>query len=80
MLIEIAISFPNFSLSRLTKIIHSQKRIFQFHSHLPSRCPVMAIGSPPSRLQIMFGCGEPRAAHLSVTLLPSLTTISVLVG
>lgn len=47
---------------------------------LPSRCPVMAIDSPFSRLQVIFGCGEPRAAHFSVTLLPSLTTISVLVG
>lgn len=46
----------------------------------PSLPPCNIIFSPPSRLHVMFGVGEPVAAHFSVTLLPSRTTISVLVG
>lgn len=38
------------------------------------------ISSPPSRLQLILGVGFPAAAHLRVTLLPSLTTMSALVG
>lgn len=38
------------------------------------------ILSPPSRLHVMVGAGEPVAAHLNVTLLPSRTIMSVLVG
>lgn len=47
---------------------------------LPSTPPGRLIGSPPSRRHVMVGAGEPVATHLSVTLLPSVTTISVLVG
>lgn len=39
-----------------------------------------AIGSPFSLRHVIVGVGEPLAAHLKVTLLLSLTTISVLVG
>ena len=46
---------------------------------IPSWVP-RVINSPDSRLQVMLGAGEPVAAHRKVTLLPSLTTISVLVG
>lgn len=35
---------------------------------------------PFSRFHVIFGAGEPDAAHLSETLLPSGTTLSVLVG
>lgn len=35
---------------------------------------------PASRRQVTVGSGVPVAAHRIVTLLPSLTTISVLVG
>jgi hypothetical protein len=38
------------------------------------------ILSPLSFLHVMFGAGDPVAAHLSVTLLPSRAIISVLVG
>lgn len=38
------------------------------------------MGSPPSRRHVMLGAGEPEAAHLKVTELPSRTTMSVLVG
>ena len=37
------------------------------------------IVCPSSLLQVILGVGEPVAAHLKVTLLPSRTTISVLV-
>lgn len=52
------------------------------HTHefnsLPSMPPGNLIGSPSSRRNVMDGGGEPVAEHLNVTLLPSLTTISVL--
>lgn len=47
---------------------------------LPSVSLESIIFSPPSRLQVITGAGLPVAAHLNVTLLPSLTIISVLVG
>lgn len=49
-------------------------------NYSPSLPPCSIIFSPLSLFQVMFGVGEPVAAHFRVTLLPSLTTISVLVG
>ena len=46
---------------------------------VPSLWPNTAIGSPDSRLHVIVGVGDPLAAHFNVTLLPSLTTISLLV-
>lgn len=48
--------------------------------HSPSLPPSSIILSPLSLRQVMLGAGEPVAAHFSVTLLPSRTTMSVLVG
>lgn len=49
-------------------------------SSLPSWLFPRIINSPSSLLQVMFGVGDPVASQRSETLLPSLTTISVLVG
>ena len=38
------------------------------------------MGSLPSLRQDITGIGDPDAAHFNVTLLPSLTIMSVLVG
>lgn len=46
----------------------------------PSLPPWSIIFSPPSLRQVMLGAGDPVAAHFKVTLLPSRTTMSVLVG
>lgn len=54
--------------------------IVQMVEYKPSVPPGNLIGSPSSRRNVIDGAGEPVAEHLSVTLLPSLTTISVLVG
>ena len=45
---------------------------------LPSPPAGRVRGSLPSRRHVITGVGEPRAAHLRVTLLPSRTTMSVL--
>lgn len=47
---------------------------------LPSSPLASSMGTPLSRRHVIVGSGEPVAAHLSVTLLPSRTTMSVLVG
>lgn len=47
---------------------------------LPSRPFPKEIGSPSSLLHVTVGFGDPLAAHLRLTLEPSLTTISALVG
>lgn len=49
-------------------------------AYKPSLPPGNLIGSPSSRRNVIVGGGEPVAEHFRVTLLPSLTTISVLVG
>lgn len=47
---------------------------------LPSMLPGSLIVSPSSRRNVIVGGGEPVAEHFNVTLLPSFTTMSVLVG
>lgn len=54
--------------------------MYSYISHLPSWPSIKLIASPFSRRQVIVGVGEPVAAHLSVTLFASVTTISVLVG
>lgn len=46
--------------------------------NLPSMPPGNLIGSPSSRRNVIVGGGEPVAEHLNVTLLPSFTTMSLL--
>lgn len=48
--------------------------------NVPSVPPGNLIRSPSSRRNVMVGGGEPVAEHFKVVLLPSLTTISLLVG
>lgn len=50
------------------------------NADLPSSPLANSMGTPLSRRHVIVGSGEPVAAHLSVTLLPSRTTMSVLVG
>lgn len=61
----------------LDTIAQPQILTHEFNS-LPSMPPGNLIGSPSSRRNVMDGGGDPVAEHLNVTLLPSLTTISVL--
>lgn len=47
-------------------------------SHSPFS-PLIDISSPSSLRHITYGSGKPLALHVSVTFVPSLTTISLLV-
>lgn len=73
--------FDSFRILNNSGSKRSQKAyLIAFGLNSPSMPLWSAIFSLPSRRHVMFGWGEPVAAHLSVTLLPSLTTMSVLVG
>lgn len=67
----------------MRQLVLSRDRVIYFFNGFydsPSNFGLKQIESPPSLLQVMFGVGNPDAAHCIETLPPSLTTISVLVG
>lgn len=64
---------------KATKCLSREMKIYR-----KSRCspfsPLIDISSPSSRLHITYGSGKPFALHVRVTLVPSRTTMSLLVS
>jgi hypothetical protein len=60
------------------KCLSREMKIYQKNCRSPFS-PLIDISSPSSLRHITYGSGKPFALHVSVTFVPSLTTISLLV-
>lgn len=61
-------------------VVVVERRYVPIRRYVPCQFDATLIVPPVSRRHVTVGSGVPVAAHRSVTLLPSRTTMSVLVG
>lgn len=75
------LQLKDFSRSPEKKILQIKSPVeSNYLRHKPSVSFGSIILSPCSRFHVIMGAGDPVAAHFNVTLLPSRTIMSVLVG